>query len=686
MMQISSNGNCVKRIAFLLFLFCSFPSLLFSQVVLTDDKPVDHFVNEVEFLLDSSQQLTINDFTSGSAKHRLKQLEGKELNFGYTNATVWLHFFVTNKTDKQWYFEIAHPLVDSAIFYNLSNNSVKKQGRYFPLSERDIRTNFKTYSLDLKKDSTAEYYLKINCSESLLIQARFATLKQLYEKKHLIDFAEGIYHGFILMIILYNLFIFFVIRDRVYLYYIAFALSIELSVLYAGDYLAEIFWPDNPWLTYYGTWIYVFTGVFTILFSVRFLNTKIHFPKTYKFALFLIYSFIGTGILNLIGQDYYATMVIEYLSFVSMIFLIVIAFKALKGGWKPARFFLLAWTPLLIGLIILLLRDLEYIPANTFTFYAFQIGSALEILLFSLALASRIREYKRKKDYAQKQLFKSLEEKEKLILDQNKKLEQKVKERTHTLEQKNTIISNSIDYAKVIQQAILTSDDEVRNLLPDSFAFHLPKSVLSGDFFWISQYERQIRLAAVDCTGHGVPAALMSLLGFNMLENLSKSPLIETPAGVLDMLDHYVHLAVKTKDMYIAGMSLSLIQLSKEENKLVFAGARSMIYIVREGELMQLKSDELSIGFQYPVTEDGFKDHSFDLQKGDMIYLFSDGFADQFGGEKREKFFYNRFRHLLISISSYPTDQQREMLSNAYHEWKGDEEQVDDVLVLGVRW
>jgi two-component system, sensor histidine kinase LadS len=677
----------MKHVAGLLFFFSLVISCpLYSQITLTDDRSVDEFASQVEYIIDPSHQLSFKDVIEGADSSRFKRYNGAHLNFGYTRATIWLRFKVINKTDKDWYFEFAHPLVDSAVFYKLGSEVIKRQGKFFPVADRDVKTNFKIFSLDLKKDSSAEYYLKINCSESLLIQARFAILKDIIEKKHLNDFGEGIYHGFILMIILYNLFIFFVIRDRIYIYYLIFALLVQLSLLYGDDYMAELFWPHNGSLSYYGSQLYALAGIFSILFSTRFLNTKTNSPGLYKISLVFIALFLGASVLNLTGLDYYSALVQEYIGFLAMIYLLTIGWKALRGGWKPARFYLLAWAPLLAGMFIFVLRDLEYIPANSYTYYAFQVGSALEILLFSLALGSRINEYKRAKEYARKQMFQSLEEKEKLVRDQNILLEQKVKERTHALEQKNSIITNSIDYAKIIQEAILSSEDELKAFLPDSFVFHLPKSVLSGDFYWVSKFHDNVRVGAVDCTGHGVPAALMSLLGFNMLENLSKSPLIETPAGILDMLDHYVNQAVKTKEAYKAGMSLSMIQIDRKENKLLFAGARSMIYIIRNRELIQVKSEEMSIGFQYPAAENGFTDHTVDLMKGDMIYLFSDGFADQFGGPRREKFFYRSFRDLLVSISDLPTNEQQARIATAFESWRGEEEQTDDVLVLGLRY
>ncbi|HSH65335.1 MAG TPA: SpoIIE family protein phosphatase, partial [Bacteroidia bacterium] len=218
--------------------------------------------------------------------------------------------------------------------------------------------------------------------------------------------------------------------------------------------------------------------------------------------------------------------------------------------------------------------------------------------------------------------------------------------------------------------------------------FYKPKAIVSGDFYWLNIVDNRLVCAVADCTGHGVPGAFMSLLGYNILENVIKKPVMTNPAIVLDDLNTEIinRLSKGQKETVNHGMDISLIFIDKATEMLQFAGAHNPIYIVRQNELIELKADKMGIGFN-KEGKNNFSCQQFQLKKGDMIYLFTDGFPDQVGGPKRKKFFYGPFKELLVSINQLDVEMQRNKLDEIHVQWQDNKyEQTDDILIMGIRY
>lgn len=262
---------------------------------------------------------------------------------------------------------------------------------------------------------------------------------------------------------------------------------------------------------------------------------------------------------------------------------------------------------------------------------------------------------------------------------------EKQKEEIH---KKNRLITDSIDYAKTIQDAILPDDERLSSLLPDHFILYKPKDIVSGDFYWIAKKENTVICAVADCTGHGVPGAFMSLLGHNLLENVVSMGTSVNPGVILTALNQQINARFsKGQEGSKHGMDIAIISLDTVTHQLEYAGAKNALYIVRANELLEIKADKMPLGT--PCKDQvifNYTNHVLQLQKGDMLYLFSDGFADQKGGPEKKKFFYQPFKELLVSISTLPVDEQREQLDSTIVKWMGASEQVDDILVMGIRF
>ena len=248
-------------------------------------------------------------------------------------------------------------------------------------------------------------------------------------------------------------------------------------------------------------------------------------------------------------------------------------------------------------------------------------------------------------------------------------------------------VTDSIRYAKRLQESILPPERRMRELMPESFVFYRPKDIVSGDFYWAERVDDKIAFAAVDCTGHGVPGAFMSLIGHNGLNQAMKEQGRSRPSEVLKVLNKLAFDALhKDREEFLVrdGMDMALCNYDPSRMVLEYAGANSPLYVVRGEEVLQFPPDKRPIG-SFDLMGQNFTDHRIKLEQGDMVYVFSDGYADQFGGPKGKKFLYRRFRELLLEISRYPTERQRSMLDEAFRGWRGAHEQVDDILVIGMR-
>jgi phosphoserine phosphatase RsbU/P len=303
---------------------------------------------------------------------------------------------------------------------------------------------------------------------------------------------------------------------------------------------------------------------------------------------------------------------------------------------------------------------------------------------------------------AQQQALINLKEKEKLILQQNEMLEKQVAERTvevinqkELIEVKNKEIIDSIIYAKHIQEAMLPSPKLISEHLTDCFILYLPKDIVAGDFYWFEQIitdktkenaADQILIAAADCTGHGVSGALMSMLGVSLLNQIVNEKGIISPSLILDNLHAAVISALKQQETNSNdGMDIALCNIDLKNKQLHFAGANRPLWIIRNNELISIAPDKIPIGGTQIEKINLYTNHAIPLEKDDSIYMSTDGYADQFGGEMGKKIMTKNFKTFLLSINKEKMENQKTLLRNYFEKWKAVNEQVDDVLVIGIK-
>lgn len=249
-------------------------------------------------------------------------------------------------------------------------------------------------------------------------------------------------------------------------------------------------------------------------------------------------------------------------------------------------------------------------------------------------------------------------------------------------------ISESLKYASYIQRAIFPSDALLDSLFPDHFVFHKPRDFVSGDFYFAARKNNLFVVAVGDCTGHGVPGALMSILGITLLKEIIAHGNFSTAGSVLNRMREHIMAALQQtgeESEQKDGIDLALCIIDTKQNTLNFAGAVNPVYIVRNKQLHELRGDMMPVGIG-AEEEVPFTSQQFELTEGDCLYLFSDGFADQFGGRDGRKFKYQPFRDLMVKSSALPMPGQKMLIEQTFDAWKGNQQQLDDVLVFGLRY
>jgi len=273
----------------------------------------------------------------------------------------------------------------------------------------------------------------------------------------------------------------------------------------------------------------------------------------------------------------------------------------------------------------------------------------------------------------------------------------KITEQNDKITEQNNKISSSIECAKNIQTAILPSDLAMKNLIAEHFVLYLPRDVVSGDFYWISKIsEEEFIVVAADCTGHGVPGAMMSMLGTALLNEVVNSFKVTQPNLIANNLRELIikslnqDLNVDSEKLVKDGMDIAILKINRKNKKVMYAGAENPLIVVRNKELLEFKGDPMPIGATvFNKSPNPFNIYEIDLQKNDMLYIFSDGYVDQFGGPRKKKYFKSALYEDFIKISNKSTKEQKELLDSNFFKWKNydgkENRQIDDVLIIGIR-
>ncbi len=255
------------------------------------------------------------------------------------------------------------------------------------------------------------------------------------------------------------------------------------------------------------------------------------------------------------------------------------------------------------------------------------------------------------------------------------------------LQLRNKDLTDSLNYARRIQAALLPAEHHIRKIFNDYFIYYRPKHIVSGDFYWFSERDDKYFIAAADCTGHGVPGALMSMIGLELIQKIINEMKVDDTDQLLLTMNRELESAFfkeeSGKALIRDGIEMSMCIIDKNTKEMEFSGAFLPVYIVRDDKLIEIKGDKKNVVQSFAMVS--FNRSTFSLREGDILYLFSDGYADQFGGPENKKFMYRRLRHILLTISKYPLIDQERILDETITSWMDGHDQIDDMMILGVK-
>lgn len=703
-------------------IFFAFALMLFSfalqaQSVIVLDNPDRLYVvgSQSDFIEDKEKKLTLADvMPGGSAVRQFAPSKQTHPNFGFTNAHYWFRFRMrADIANISWPLRFTKAQLSGIDIYQFDGDSLVQHyqlGNRFPFYQRPVLYHNLVVPLVLPKGREQTFYIAFSGRHSHQYGMEIGGQKWFFEQTQTEDVILSLIIGALLALGCYNAFLYFSIRTNTYLYYVGYIFSLTLAIVAYNGLFYQYFIPNRPDETRLAFNVFVCLAEITsILFAVNFLKVKHYFPKIYRMLnslqllvagvfLFAVYANYGPS-----DALYYLSLrMISWMIILFAVAMIVLGIMSVWTKFRPARFYLMAWTLFLISTVLIAMRQAGLVADSFLTTYAFQIGALLEALILSLGLADLINMQRREINEAQSQTIHLLQENEKIIQNQNVMLEQRVQERTEELNQTlealntqnsqldkvNRNLQDSVRYASYIQNAILPRPQRISELLGDYFIFFEPRNVVSGDFYFVEQRNGVTVVAAVDCTGHGVPGAMVSMIGYDTLNEIVNQRQITRPDLILEEMQKGIsHKFNQRETRNRDGMDMSVVAIDHAAGKLYFAGAKNPLVYFQNGEKHIIKGDRLSIGGDLSDRAVTFTLHTVPLTTETVFYLFSDGYQDQFGGYERRKMGVARMQQLLADIHRLPLQEQYAQVTTAFNDWceKGNEEQTDDILLMGCR-
>jgi serine phosphatase RsbU (regulator of sigma subunit) len=641
---------------------------------------------------DPTGTMTVRQVSSPNLAANFKTGTTDIPNYNVTRSRIWARLHLMNHSPfTRCYLECGNPNVNAVeVYVQESNGNFESTESGFSVlpSMRKVRIHDLLFPLDLPTGSLVTIYVAMWDILPLQVHLNAGHPEQFIETYEARNFMHGAFFGLLFMLVIYNLFIYVSVRDKVYIYYVFYVTANAWFISFLTGYGIHVPGVARV-LQFHPALVTYFLGAVSCLFSIVFLDMKRTFYNGYRTTLFMFFLLLTVPGLDLAGFKVESILLVQFYGLSFSIVSFIFGFIIYRRGYRSAKFYILGWSSYLVGLVIHISTDLKLLPFNAFTHNSLEIFTALEAILLSMAVGDKISLFKEEKEQAQHESLEAAKRNEQLVREQNVVLAEKVKERTYELEEqkkiveeKNKEIVDSINYAKRIQYALLAHEELLKTGIPEHFVFFRPKDIVSGDFYWAADKGDTFWLAVCDSTGHGVPGAFMSLLNISYLNEAVIEKNILSPDKVLD---HVRHKLIFNMDQSGGkdGMDGALLKFDKKNKKVTYAAAHNTLLKVSAGIATTFEADKMPIGKGESLKPFTLRD--LHLVKGDMLYIYTDGFADQFGGPKGKKFKYRQLDELLTSIASLPLGEQHIKLEREFLEWKSNLEQVDDVCVIGIK-
>lgn len=648
--------------------------------------------SEINYLEVDSKN-TSNETTLKISESDFKSLPATgNPNFGFNTSDIWLKFDVSSLTlpFHKKILEVKNPLLNNVDLYIKRGDSyqlIQSSGDALAFNSRPTEHRYYQFPLPEVNHGSTTYLLRVNSGgEQLMAPLNIWTSEGLANRDRVDHMLRGSYFGIIFFVLLFNLFVYTIVREKSTLYYVQYNFFLLLLQLSLGGYAFQHIWPEVPYLANVSNPFFASVSIFFLVkFSQSFLSLKNFFPKTNKFFDGIAILLLLNSLLSLIWIPsifFISVLTVNITALVLNLAIIPVSILVYRKNFKPAKFFLIGFLLLVVTVFGFIATNAGIVQSDFYSDYGLLIGSAAEVVLLSLAIVDRFKQFK-------DEALVNLRRMNKMQREQNLVLEQKVVERTFEINQKKEEILSSIRYAERIQKNVLPAEEDVKAIFPDSFVLFKPKDIVSGDFYWAGKNDVTgvSSFAAGDCTGHGVPGAMVSILGCNLLNDTVKQFPSAAPHEILTILDERLKAAINSTEEERSGdgMDLAFWILDAASNSLQFAGANSNIAIWRKGEFIILNGTKRPIGLNDISRHAPFSTQRIAIEKNDVIYSWTDGIIDQFGGPNGKKLKTTGLFNILREQAEMRLSDQRIKLNSFIDQWRGDQEQTDDICFAAVK-
>ena len=699
----------VYRLLFFIVLTSNFLQAQIDTAYTDGVTPNLSITHQLYYIEDPTAQLSFDTVQQSQWQSKFTQHKGNySASFGLTQSDYWFKFVVKNgATAVEKFLEFGYPFLNELDVYFTDSTGTMQHylvGDHFPYHQRQNENKNFIFDLYFHPHEVKTIFAHITSDgEVTSFPVRIVDHATLTDDAANEQLILGFYYGIVVFALFLSFFLGASLNENVNFRYFLYVVSVGIFQFSIDGLSFKYLWPNNVWLANH---IIPMAGAAAIFFLIKFtqflLLTKEHTPIICKTLNVVAGFIVALFVCAMLPNPFYAFSLktLNFMVIISNLLILIAAIKVYRMDYRPSRYFLLAFLLLIVGSTLSLLKNIDILPRIFITEYGIQLGSGIEIIFLAFALSEKVRTLKDEKQEAQASLLRQLEENNRLEHELNVELEKKVIERTLELQQQKELveeqkslieekhkeITDSINYAERIQKSFMASRQLLTSELGSYFLIFQPKDVVSGDFYWAAKLPTgEFVFVMADSTGHGVPGAIMSILNISALE---KSIETETDAGKILTTTRTAIIERLKRDGSEEGgkdgMDASLFILNQTRTRITYACANNCLWVIRKGVLMELECDKMPVG-KHDRDHLPFTTFEFEVEKGDMVYGFTDGLPDQFGGPKGKKFKYAQLKQLLLSVAELPIEQQERTIRQALMEWKGSLEQVDDVTLAGIR-
>jgi serine phosphatase RsbU (regulator of sigma subunit) len=650
-----------------------------------------HVGNKFLYLRDTARTLTLAE----ALKSRDWQPVKNEIpNFDVTKDVIWGKISLTCTETGDWYLGLQPSSFNRIMFFQKRGAeqwTETSMGNTVPLSAKKLPLNEIMVNLDLRPGDTTILMFRLQDYYPMQLDFSIGKADSFLGFLQDLNMYNGLCYGVMLMMLIYNFYLFFTQKERIYIYYVLYIFGNGIfTMVFNGNYM---YLPGflKPVVLFDPIIFPAAFGVFLTLFTIELFRGFL--PGSFVKMLYAFMAVVSFDVVLAPIDIHIAFDAIRILGLLLGIVSLAAGVIAYRKGSPSAMFFLIGFGAYLGSLIYIILSG-PLLPITSFNLKAVVTGGAIESVFLSFAQGDKLKFLQVEKEKAQHEALVQVQKNETLIREQNLVLEHKVRERTAELAEKNKEVTDSIHYAKRIQGTLLADQELLHKYIPDHFIIFKPKDIVSGDFYWAAYRENQqnasdsgtFYLAVCDSTGHGVPGAFMSLLNISFLNEAVAEKDIATPSEAFDYVRTHLINSI-SRDGGRDGMDGILLAMTTEKNtdtiSCSYTASNNNPVLISGNEIILLPADKMPVGQWENMSS--FTLNKRTLKKGDMLYLFTDGFADQFGGPEGKKFKNKQLKDKLLAVSQKPLAEQKKELEDTFEIWKGGLEQVDDVCVIGIR-